>query len=498
MYKVGAYIRVSTSRKEQESSLLTQRLMCEQYSDRKGWELTNLYTDRKTGTKVKRPALFKLLDDIEAKVIDVIVVKDLSRLARNGELSYKVANLAKEKGVHIISLDGLVNTMEGNTDIVGLLAWLYEKESENLSGRIKSAKKAGALNGEYQGSVPPYGYYLKNKKLFIRNDETPNTVRRIYSEYLKGRGVDSIAKMLTLEGIPTPAQVINKQNAGLEWRGSTIKLILKNPHYIGDLVQGRTETISVVSTGRREIGIKEQIIVEGTHERIISKVDFRDVQKNMIKRKKNLTAPKAHLFTNVAFCADCGRGMWFRSSRKGYICGSYGRYGRDKCASHAIKEADLLESIVKEFKLFSEISNVSIFSKQFETKIKKTLNINMKQLKNIQNKLTVLQNRKIRYVQMLADGKEHEGMDEQTFKLANTKNDKEIKDLLRQQESLETSTNQNKHDLQNIKMDFEKYLYSEEVIIEIIHRFISRVEVKEDGTVKIYYYFQDPIKKVAS
>ena len=85
--------------------------MFNQFVNSKGWELAELYIDRKTGTKGRRPELLRLLEDIKSKRIDVVIVKDLSRLARNGELSYKIANLSKEKGVHIISLDGMVNTM---------------------------------------------------------------------------------------------------------------------------------------------------------------------------------------------------------------------------------------------------------------------------------------------------------------------------------------------------------------------------------------------------
>ncbi|MBK5458929.1 recombinase family protein [Peribacillus sp. TH27] len=165
MYRVGVYARVSTGREEQDTSLVNQKLMFEKYIQDKGWTFEKYYQDRKTGIKAKRPELIKLLIDIEQKNIDIVLVKDLSRLARNGELSYTIANLAKAKGVHIISLDGMVNTIENNVDMLGLLAWMYEKESQNLSQRIKSIKEVGAASGKYQGSTPPFGYYLENGKL---------------------------------------------------------------------------------------------------------------------------------------------------------------------------------------------------------------------------------------------------------------------------------------------------------------------------------------------
>ncbi|WP_226670750.1 recombinase family protein [Metabacillus litoralis] len=491
MYRVGAYGRVSTGRKEQDSSLENQQLMFNQFVNSKGWELAELYIDRKTGTKGKRPELLRLLEDIKNKRIDVVIVKDLSRLARNGELSYKIANLSKEKGVHIISLDGMVNTMENNVDMLGILAWMYEKESENQSRRIKSSKKARAIKGKYQGSVPPYGYRLEDGTLYIREDETPSIVRRIYKEYLEGTGVDTIAKNLTLENVATPAQIINKRNAGLVWGGSTIKVILENPHYVGNLVQGRTETISVVSTGRKTRSKEELTIVRSTHEAIILKADFDAVQAEMIRRKKNITAPKLHLFTNVTFCADCGRGMWYRAGRKGYICGTYGRYGKSKCSSHSIKEEKLTAALVNDFEMFLEVLNIDLLFKKFESKFETALNNSIKEIEKVKSKIEVLNNRKVKYIQMLADGQ----MDVDTFTFVKGQNEEEIIKLSEQLKGFEeSSADKNYSNIEKIKEEFLEFLFSEEAFVEVIHRFISRIEIEEDGTAKVFYSFQEPQK----
>ncbi|MEH7378995.1 recombinase family protein [Bacillus sp. JJ1533] len=493
MLRVGAYARVSTGREEQDTSLVNQKLMFEKYIQDKGWTFEKYYQDRKTGTKAKRPELIKLLYDIEQKNIDVVLVKDLSRLARNGELSYKIANLAKTNGVHIISLDGMVNTMENNMDMLGLLAWMYEKESQNLSQKIKSVKEVGASTGRYQGSTPPYGYYVEDGKLYIRKDETPSIVKRIFQEYINGTGVDTIAKNLTLDGVPTPAQVINKKNAGTEWMSNTVKTILSNPHYTGDLVQCRTTTISVVSTKRKSIDADEQKIVEDTHEPIIMKDVFKAAQKQMMQRKKNLTAPKAHLFTNVAYCADCGRGMWFRSDRKGYICGFYGRYGNEKCTSHTIKENKLTNAITHDFSDFLKGINLEMLSKHFQQKIEKSLKKSTRELEKIESKIKILQNRKLAYIQMRADGDIKTAED---FEALNSKNNRELEELLTQKELLESNASHHKIDLDCIKEDFLLYLYSPDILPELIHRFISRIEIKKDGTPRIYYNFQAPAKNL--
>lgn len=204
----------------------------------------------------------------------------------------------------------------------GLYAWMYEQESQNTSNRVKETLKTRAKNGLFKGSNPPYGYEVRDGKLYIRNDETPNIVRRIFREYLEGNGRQSIARRLYNEGIPTPAQVAGKSNAGDKWHDSTIKCILTNPHYVGDLVQGRTTTVSVTSKRRKKIPKEGQFIIENAHEPIISREMFDAVQNQLEQRRKYITAPKIHLFTNVLFCADCGTGMWFqKQSRRIHLWG---------------------------------------------------------------------------------------------------------------------------------------------------------------------------------
>lgn len=95
----------------------------------------------------------------------------------------------------------------------GLYAWMYEQVSQNTSNRVKETLKTRAKKGLFKGSNPPYGYEVKEGKLFIRNDKTPEIVRRIFREYLEGSGRESIARRLYYEGVKTPADVAGKKNA---------------------------------------------------------------------------------------------------------------------------------------------------------------------------------------------------------------------------------------------------------------------------------------------
>ena len=150
--------------------------------------------------------------------------------------------------IHIVCLDNSINSLEGNVQNFGLYAWLYENESANSSRRNKQAKRVKAQRGLFVGSNPPYGYQCIEGKPSVRDDETPQIVKRISQDYLSGKGMDTIAKELTVEQVPTASQIAGKTNAFPLWHASSLKNLLNNRHYCGDLVQNRTETVSVTST----------------------------------------------------------------------------------------------------------------------------------------------------------------------------------------------------------------------------------------------------------
>lgn len=306
--RCAVYVRVSTDKEEQKASLKYQKDLFYRYIEEKGWDIYEFYVDVQSGTTSKRKQLQQMIEDAEDKKFDIILAKELSRLARNGELSYKIKNLCESQGIHIITLDNAINSISGNTNMFGLYAWMYEQESQNTSNRVKSTLQSRAKKGLFKGSVPPYGYEVRNGKLHIRNDNTPEVVKRIFNEYLSGSGRESIARRLYKVGIPTPAEVAGKKNAGDKWNDSTIKLILTNPHYVGDLVLGRTTTISVTNKKRKKMEKENLIVHKDKHEAIISKEIFNAVQQQLRIRTKNITAPKKHLFTNLLKCADCGTG----------------------------------------------------------------------------------------------------------------------------------------------------------------------------------------------
>lgn len=372
----------------------------------------------------------------------------------------------------------------------GLYVWMAEQESNRTSQRIKQMFKTEAKKGHFTGSNPPYGYSVVDKKLIIKIDDTPNVVKRIYNEYLDGKGFDAIARGLYNDGIPTPAQVAGKEKFGDKWHGSSVRKILTNPHYTGTLVQLR-DTKPHVTSKRMLKSQKETVIIEKTHDAIIPLDVFSTVQDRIISRKRIRPQQEVHLFTNTIFCADCGRGMHFKKNSKGYVCGNYNKHGSKACTPHLIKEKELEGEILNEFNLMiSKINSIEIL-KDFENKIlqnKKTdINILAKYEQKIQNLNAV----KINVVKEKALGE----IKNAEYQLAIDDLNKQINQLLIAKQQLEgTKTELNiQQEIIYLKKELEKQLSFTELTPAIFHSIVKRVEVLSDGSARIYYKFSNDI-----
>ncbi|MEH6957260.1 recombinase family protein [Neobacillus drentensis] len=489
--RCAIYIRVSTDKEEQKASLCNQRELFLNYIENKEWSVYDFYVDVESGTSAKgRPGLQRLIADAEHRKFDVILAKELSRLARNGALSYKIRDLAERNGIHIITLDNAINSLEGNIHMFGLYAWVYETESQRTGERIKSALKTRSRQGVFQGSIPPYGYELSDGKLYLKNDDTPLIVRRIFKEYLQGKGFDRIARDLYNEGYPPPGQVANKSNGSDKWHGSGIRSILTNPHYTGDMVQGRQTTRSVTSKVRVNLTSDKFIVVANTHEALVSKEDFKAVQILLESRKRKRPYAEVHLFTNTLFCADCGKGMHFKKNRRGYICGSYNKHGSKACSDHLVKENDLIAAILNDIqRLLADVSEENVLTK-LELKMKKQFAQLEKEATAINQRIAKLKKQKTNLIQLLAD----EVINQQEYREAVMQNEEILNSLLISNLEIESKLENanNPEQFKVLQKELKQFAKVEELTPEILHRLIEKIEIKADGTARIFYRFSLP------
>lgn len=170
------------------------------------------------------------------------MAKELLRISRSGALSYEFKDVLISNQIHFITLDGAINTLENSINYFGLFAWLSEDEALRTSKRVKTSAKVRAKSGRFDEA--PYGYDLEDGKLYIASDGSAEVVKCIFKEYIEGRSFDGIARGLSSENTPTPAARKGNKNVGKYWHGSTVRQILERHAYVGDLVAGKTTTIS--------------------------------------------------------------------------------------------------------------------------------------------------------------------------------------------------------------------------------------------------------------
>lgn len=485
--KIAVYIRVSKDRYEQKSSLKNQKDMFIQLAEDKNYEIHDFYTDIASGTLEHRDDLDRLLKDAQENKFDMIVSKEISRLARNAEFAFKLKRITEDYNIDLMTADGAINTLEDNTDMYGLFAWFSEYEAQKTGIRLKDMLTTRARKGLFNGSIAPYGYYCEKGKLFIRNDDTPEIVNRIFSEYIGGKGIDSIAKGLFNDNIPTTSQIAGKKNSSNIWHGKTIKKILTNQAYIGNMEQKKESTINAVNKKRVKNDASKRIIVENTHEPIVSKEMFYIVQDLLKSRHKERGHQTLHLFTNVLRCADCGKGMHFKKNRKGYVCGTSVKLGKNVCSDHIVREAALSEAILKELNSFMSSYSPTASSKQLETVYKKKVSKLESAIKSNEQKLITLNKRKSNAVDLLLDKTISRAEYDAYVSRYNEEAAILSNELKAFKSSLEILTAPST--LEKIA-SFEKLEAKiDELTPEILNKFIEKIEISEDGSPKIYYRF---------
>ncbi len=374
-YNVGIYCRLSNDdeRDGESVSIENQKLLLQSYVRQMGWNEVDVYIDDGyTGTNFNRPGVQRLIEDAKAKRINLILVKDLSRFGRNYiEIGQYTDYLFPSIGCRFVALNNGVDTESdnGSTDVMCFLNLFNEFYSRDTSKKVKAVKRACAENGKFMGTYPAYGYKRDNedKHHLVIDEDTAPIVRRIFSMRATGMGFTGIAAQLNEEGIPSPGMLYYQRRGKADprrvnhkWAGETVKHLIRNEVYIGNMVQGKTGTVSYKNKKLISKPEDEWIRVEGTHEPIISLDVWDTVQGIDQKRvRKNVASDGIRsVFTGIVYCAECGFKMRNHTEKFAYkdgspgryssfICGNYARSGKSACTIHTIYE-NVLEQIVLE------------------------------------------------------------------------------------------------------------------------------------------------------
>ena len=366
-YHVGLYIRLS---KEDENegpseSVNNQKSLLNEFVEEHRLSVYDTYIDDGwSGTNFDRPDFKRLIDDIEAKKVNMVITKDLSRLGRDYILTgHYMERYFPENRVRYISLlDGIDTGVDSTAnDITPFRAIMNDMYAKDISKKIKSVKRDKQRKGLFIGGKPLYGYkkHPTEKNKIILDEDVVPMVRRIFNMALEGMSCHQIAAQLNTEKVPTPATYagLNQGRVGPfagMWSSERISEMLQNETYIGNMVQGRTVKINYKSQKCIKQPRENWVVVEGTHEPIVDLDTFHKVQILVNSRKTTRSRTYDFLLKGLIFCHECGYPMAVlnRKNAKGedclyFVCRTYQRFTKaGVCSCHTIKEKTITDVVL--------------------------------------------------------------------------------------------------------------------------------------------------------
>ena len=278
--RVCAYCRVSTDQAEQKNSFTAQ---VEHYTSyirsNPAWNFAGIYADEALSGKnaAKRPEFMRMVKDAENNKIDLIITKSISRFARNTVDCLETVRKLKTMGIGIYFEKENINTLHAESELMlSILSSVAEEELVSISQNMRWAYQRRFKNGQYKINTKRFLGYDKDKNgALIINVEQATIVRRIFKDYLSGLGTIRIAKGLDAKNI----------SGNLKWAVSSIRDILKNEKYIGDMLLQKTITQDFKK--KRNKGEVPMYYVRDTHPAIVSRKDFEKAQELMVERAKS-------------------------------------------------------------------------------------------------------------------------------------------------------------------------------------------------------------------
>ncbi len=376
VYMIAIYLRLSKDDDldDESLSISNQRMILNDYIQNLfgiSVQVFEYIDDGYSGMNNLRPALTRMLEDIQNRKINCVIVKDCSRLARkNSLISYYVEELFYEENIRFISLlENFDNTIDRDTEKIMLPGFFNEYHVKTTSKKVRATKESLAKKGLFCGGFAPYGYVKdpNNKHKLLIDPYAAEIVKYIFNEFLSGTGLVSICNKLTDRGIKIPSEY-KGMNRGLKsshygiWTSKTISDMLHNPTYAGHLTQHREKAKNISSKKKVKRKRSEWITVPNSCPAIVKQDVFDKVQITWTYNKSKQRKNHDQLLNGFMFCKECGHTIGIKAStwknkdgtiRKKYICecNYYRRlYRYNACTPHKLNYNPLEELILKEVK----------------------------------------------------------------------------------------------------------------------------------------------------
>ena len=355
-------------------SVQTQKAMLDRFARGQGFTNCQFFVDDGySGTNYNRPDFQRLLALVEDGKVGIIIVKDLSRLGRDYlQTGYYRDVVFPEHDTRFIAINDNVDSANGDNEFAPFKDIINEWYAKDCSRKVRSAFRTKALNGEYTGGYPAYGYCKDPEdKHHLIPDEHAAIVRRMFRMALEGTTCFHIAKTLEAEQVPTPRaylmdefgkyQANERVKHPYAWCKTTVYQILSNPIYLGKLVSQRYTTKSFKDTRIVPRPEEDWITVEGTHEPLVDQETFDTVQKRIEIKQPASWANSHNIFRGLLICGGCNTRMVF-SSRTGrrsvghFCCNKHRRYGGTECSSHYITLEQVTELLLGDIRTHASLA----------------------------------------------------------------------------------------------------------------------------------------------
>lgn len=517
-YRVGLYIRLSESDEDknyeaESESIINQRNLLMDYVKTCGFTLVDEYVDDGfTGTNFDRPSFQRLLKDIESGRINCVITKDLSRLGRDYiQCGYYVEQYFPQKKIRYISILDQIDTFleSANNDIAPFKALFNDMTSKDTSKKIRSILRNKKQQGKFIGSKPCYGYMRDplDKGHLIPDPEVSSIVKNIFKMAYSGIGVSDIVSYLNDNKILSPSMYKNIKSSSRQkvnvWTISSVNKLLKNRMYTGDMVQNVQTKLSYKSQKKVSLEKEFWIIVENTHEPLVSKVVFEALQNAPSRIKNTRCNREKRLLENLLVCKECGNSLsvLYRKN-KNYKDGKYwsvncNKYARDPrrhlCYPHFFPYDKLEEKIMKVIKntcqKYLDSLNIKELSKKMllnKTREKKEKQRERQQLLNEIEELK-------RKSDALYDDKFKGIISVDTYMRLTSQAEKQISSLNYRVYEIDNEENQIKEDTKEISKyeeQIKSLLNLDNPNRELIKALVKNIYIDKDRNIEIQYRFK--------
>ena len=367
----AGYCRLSRDDELQgdSNSIVNQKAILTKYAQDNGFPNLRLYCDDGfSGTNFQRPGFQKMLKDIEAGLVGVVLTKDMSRLGRDYlRVGFYTEMTFPENGVRFIAINDGVDSAKGENDFAPFRNILNEWYAKDTGKKVRAIYRAKGNEGKHTGNHPLYGY-LKDPddpQRWVIDEEAAAVVRRIFNMTIAGKGAYQIADILSAEKVLCPSAYLAGKGVGnyknrvfpdpYRWWGTTVTYILNRIEYMGHTVNFKTYKRSFREKNRRTAPQEEWKVFENTHEAIIDRDLWDRVQSIIAARAKPFDVGTVGLFARKVRCANCGYTM--RSSKnhgKHYLQCSNRHVAKDACIGSFIAVDKLEKIVIQELNTLSQ------------------------------------------------------------------------------------------------------------------------------------------------